>query len=116
MVVLSLNVTGMVHQGVLGSGQYGKASPTCPLGSFYDMTTGSAPACRSCVGFSWNLDSELGCYPPLQDPDQKFFCGECRPAARLDIYTLRSGEYLRAEDHGPSLTSCFVQLTTNARE
>lgn len=60
----------------IGSAMYGSSNPKCPIGSFYDMSVGSVPTCKACIGFSYNLDPALQCYPPLQSSTQKFFCGE----------------------------------------
>jgi hypothetical protein len=59
----------------IGSGRYGDKNPVCPLGQFYDPQTARSPTCKACVGFAWNLDKSMACYPPQADPVQKNFCG-----------------------------------------
>jgi hypothetical protein len=59
----------------IGSGRYGDKNPACPLGQFYDTQTARVPTCKACVGFAWNLDKSMACYPPQADPVQKSFCG-----------------------------------------
>jgi hypothetical protein len=66
----------------IGSGRYGDKNPACPVGQFYDTQTARVPTCKACIGFTWNADKTLGCYPPLMDPVQKNFCGEQCAIAR----------------------------------
>jgi len=85
MLPVSINFPLSVGSPAIKKVGYGTSSPTCKTGTFYDVTT-PKPTCKACVGFKWNYDASLKCYPPLQSSSTKFFCDPLKvKATGLDV-------------------------------